>query len=136
MAGVAGDVPHVFRGHDLREAHGLGRVFFMAAAAKLASIRELRFHRARIGGVPGLRPMAGFAGYVGMRTGRTRLGFVIVAAQAGVLAGVGDGVLADGVQRPRPVVSVLAEGFGHHGLPHYQENAERRGEHSGQTHQM
>ena len=56
--------------------------------------------------------MAGFAGDVRVLAGGARFGFVIVAQNALVLAGVSNGEPADFFQRGGAEVAVLAEGLG------------------------
>ena len=54
-------------------------------------------------GVFGLGAVAGFAGDMGVRAGGADFGLILVAEDAGVLAGVGDGLGADGVEGAGPV---------------------------------
>ncbi|MEN6604583.1 MAG: hypothetical protein ABFD86_19400 [Bryobacteraceae bacterium] len=61
MAGIAGFATAVPGQYHLREILRLGRVRFMAAAAKINHCRECRFLITHRLNVPVCRPMAGFA---------------------------------------------------------------------------
>ena len=84
-------------------------------------------------GVVGLacawRAVAGFAGHVGVFAAGADFALVLVAHDAGVLAGVRDGLLADGLERPGAVVAVLAEVLGHDRAANHQKDADSGQEH-------
>ncbi len=113
MTGVAERAAGVFGRHYLGEASGFGRVFFVAAPAEVGHVRQLRLVRRRVvrQGVDRLRSMAGFAGDVCVLSRCARFGLVVVAHDALVLPGVGNGAGADPFQGGRVVVPVFAKGF-------------------------
>ena len=108
----------------LGEGFGLRLVFLMAAHAQGGDLGECRLECGGIVGMFGERAVAGLAGDVGVLALGADLRLIIVAHDAGVLAGVGNGVLADGREGAGAVVSVLAEAFGHDGAADHHENAE------------
>lgn len=114
VAGVAGRAARMFFCGDLGEGGRLGRVLFMAATAEIGDVGELGLGGGGVvgGGVRVLGSVTGFTGDVGMASGGAggRLG--VVAGDTGVLAGVGDGLGADGVERAGAEVAVAAEIFG------------------------
>ena len=124
VTGVAQHAAGVPGSGDLGEGFGFRRVLFVAAGAEGGDVRE----RGLIGltvhlgvGVFRLGSVAGLAGHVSVSSCGTHFGLVVVAHHAGVLPGVRDGVLANGGERARAVVSVLAEAFWNHGGPNHQE---------------
>ena len=122
VALVAGRAAGVFGNDDLRKVLGLGRILLMAAAAEVGDFGQLGYVGGGIVGVLRQRTMAGFAGDVGVFSRGARLAFVIVAHDAGLLAGVGDRMLANEVEGAGPVVAVLAESFGNDRAADYQED--------------
>ena len=115
---------HVVGGGDLGEAFGLGRVLFVTATAEGGGVGQGWLQRGGIGSVARLRPVAGLAGDVGVASAGAGLGLIVVAGDAGVLAGEGYGPGARCLQRTRAVVAVLAERFGDHCLAHEQKDAQ------------
>ena len=111
MAGVAEGASGVFDSSDLGEPGGFGGILLMAAAAEVGDVGKLRDVGGRIVGMLGEGAVAGFAVDAGMFAGSLDLGHFVVAHDAGVLAGVGDGFLANEVEGAGPVVAVLAEAF-------------------------
>jgi hypothetical protein len=81
----------------------------------------LRNVRRGIVGVLRQGPMTGFARYVGVFAGGARCGFVIMADDAGVLAGVSDGPLPDQRKRTGAIVAVLSKSFGDNRAAHHQK---------------
>ena len=90
MAGIADHAGGVLGGGHLRETLRLSGVFFMAPAAEIGDIGEFRDVADGIVGMLGQRPVTGLAGYVRMFARRPHLGFVLMAKNAGGLAGVGN----------------------------------------------
>src|ERR1035438_4288271 len=111
MARVTKRAAGMLRGDHLRKVLGLGGVLFVAAPAEIGNIGQGRLMRRRVVGVGmgRLRTVARFAGDMGVLAGGARLGLLVVAHHAGVLAGERDGVLADDVERRCVIVTVLAE---------------------------
>jgi hypothetical protein len=109
VARIADHAARVPGGRHLGEAFGLGRVLFMAGPAQVGDVGELRHVRGGIVGVFCQRPVAGFAGHVGVLAGAARGSFGIVAEGAGVLTGEGDRPRPNGIERTRPVMTVLSE---------------------------
>ena len=136
VAIVAGRAAGMFGGDYLREVFGLGGVLLVAAAAEVGDSRQFGDVRGRIFGVLRQRPVAGFAGHVRVLAGGAGFAFVVVAHQAGVLPSIGEGVLADEVERAGAIVAVLPEGLGDNRTANYQE--ERHGSQQDQSgpHQM
>jgi hypothetical protein len=66
-------------------------------------------------------PVTGLAGDVGMFARGADLAFVFVAQNASALSGIGNGMPADGRERARAVVAVLAERLGHDGAANHHE---------------
>jgi hypothetical protein len=121
MALVAGHAAGMLGGHHLGKAWWLGRVFFVAAPAKVGDVGQLRNVRRGIVGVLCQGPMTGFARYVSVFAGGSRFGFVIMADDAGVLAGVSDGPLPDQRKRTGAIVAVLSKIFGDNRAAHHQK---------------
>lgn len=136
MTGVAGCAPGVFGGSDLWEALWFGRVLLVAAAAESGDIRQLRFERRRVFGMPGLGPVTGLAGDVGVPACGADFGLILVAENAGFLAGKRDRPLADHLQGTRAVVTVLPECLGDDCMAHQQKDPERCEENDRRSQQM
>lgn len=136
MTGVAGCAPGVLGGSDLREALWFGRVLLVAAAAESGDIRQLRFERRRVVGMPGLGPVTGLAGDVGVPACGADFGLILVAEYAGFLAGKRDRPLADHLQGARAVVTVLPECLGDDCMAHQQKDPERCEENDRRSQQM
>ena len=136
VTGVAKSAAGVFGGHHLGKTLGLGRILLMATAAKISHIGKLRNVSRRVGGMTGQRTVAGFAGDVGVFACGAGLGFVVVAHDAGVLAGIRDGVLAHEVERTGAVVPVLAKGLGNDGAADDEEKRQAGQQDQGGTNQM
>lgn len=94
---------------NLREIHGLGVTGFMAADAELRDIRQLRLDACGILGMLGERSVAGLAGDVRVAPGLFHIVDVVVAAFAGFMAGIGNGVSHDFVERGAPIEAVLTK---------------------------
>ena len=118
MALVAGHAAGMLGGHHLGKGWWLGRVFFVATPAEVGDVGQLRNVRRGIVGVLRQGPMTGFARYVGVFAGGARCGFVIMADDAGVLAGVSDGPLPDQRKRTGAIVAVLSKSFGDNRAAH------------------
>jgi len=112
MTGITGDVTHVFGRHHLRESFWFGGVLFMATAAESGDVGQLGLERPWVIGMLGQRSVAGLAGYVRVPAARPSLGLVIMATDTSVLAGEGNGALANHCERARAIVPVLAERLG------------------------
>ena len=110
----------------LGEALGLGGILFVAAPAKVGHIRQLGNVGGWVVSVLGQRSMAGLAGDVCMLPPTMRLGLRIVALEALLMPGVGDGASADHIQRARPVMSVFPKIFRHYDSPDDQEHRQPR----------
>jgi hypothetical protein len=136
VAGVAGSAAGMFRCDNLRKPLGLGCVLFVADAAEAGDLRELGDDGAGIVGMLGERAVAAFAGYVGVFAGGAGFGLVVVAQDAGILAGVGDGTLADGGQGAGAVVAVLSEVLGDYRRSDGEENADSGEQDEGGSDQM
>ena len=136
MTGVAGHPAGVLGGDHLWKTAGLGGVLFMAAPAEIGDIRAFRDVGGGIVGVLGEGPVAGLAGDVRMLAGFAGVSLVVVAHDAGILAGIGDGPLPYGGERARAVVAVLAEVLGDHRAADRQEKAESGQEDDGRANEM
>ena len=112
MARIAEHAAGVLGGGHLREGGRLSCVLFVAPAAEVGDIGELGDVGGGVIGMLGEGTVAGFAGDVGVLTGGASFGLVIVAQNALVLAGVGDGALTDFRQRSGAVMPVLPKGLG------------------------
>ena len=95
----------------LGKSLGFGGVLFVAAPAEIGDVGQCWLVGRRVVrvGVGGLRAVARFAGNMSVAAGGARFGFVVVAHHAGILAGEGNGVLADDAERRRVIMPVLAE---------------------------
>ncbi len=122
VAIVAGRAAGVLGGGHLRKALRFGRVLLVALVAQLGDFGQFGNVRRRIVGVLRQWTVARFAGHASVFAGGAGLAFVVVTHQAGFLPGKGYGMLADQVQRARPVVPILPEGLGNDGATHNQEN--------------
>lgn len=134
MAGVAGHVAHVFGSDHLWEVLRFGGVFFVATAAKFGNIRQLGLEHSRIAGMLGLRSVTGLAGDMRMPTGGPDLRLVVMASNAGVLAGKRHGALPDHFERARAIVAVLAERPGDHRLAQKQKSSHGCDEYDHEAH--
>ncbi len=87
----------MFGRNHLRKDSGLGRIFFMAAAAEVGDIGKLRLVRRRIvgSGVQVLGTMACLAGDARVLSGGTGFALIVMAQEAGILARVGNRLLPD-----------------------------------------
>jgi hypothetical protein len=112
MAGVAGHAAGVFGGRHLRKVLRFCRVLLMAAAAEIGDIGEFGNVCRRVIRVLRQWTMARFTGHMGMLAGGSGGGLVIVTHDAGVLPGEGYLMLADQVERARPVVTILPKCLG------------------------
>jgi len=122
MTGGAERPGRVFGGDHLWEALRLGRILFVAAAAEIGNIRQLRYVRGRIVRVLCLRPVTGLTGHVGVLAQCSRLGLVVMAGHASLLAGIRYGPLTDGIECGRTVVAELAKRLGNDRAAHHQED--------------
>ncbi len=91
VAGIAGKSGGVFRGSDLRETPGLGRVGLMAADAEYGGIELGGYHRSRVVGVVGQRSVTGFAIHMRMLAILFLVDNVGMASFASLVAGKIDG---------------------------------------------
>jgi len=98
----------------LVEAQGLGGILFVAAPAKVGHIGQLRYISGGIVSVLGQWSVTGLAGNLRMHSATVHLGLLIVALEALLMPGIGDGASADHFQRACPVVSVFPEVFGNY----------------------
>jgi hypothetical protein len=136
MTGITGHVAHMFGGHHLRESFWFGGVFFVAAPAESGDIRQVGLDRAWVIGMLSLWPVAGLAGYVGVTAGGSDLGLFIMAADTSVLAGEGNGTLANHCERARAIVPILAERLGDDRLAQQQKDSHGGDENYHQPRQM
>jgi len=136
MAIVAGHTAGMVGADYLRESLGLGLVLLMAADAQGCDFWKCGFEGSGVVGMFGQGSMAGLAGNVGVFALGADLGFLLVAHDAGGLAGVGDGVLADRCQGARTIVTVLAEAFGHDRAANHHEYPESGQQDQGRPDQM
>jgi hypothetical protein len=114
----------------LREAPGLGAVFFMAAAAEVRHIRQLGDVRGWVANVFGQRAVASLAGHPRVLSAPVSLGFRFVAQSALGMPGVGDRTTTDHRQRAGAVVPVFPEVCRYHKGAQNQESS-----HAGQQNQ-
>jgi len=100
-------------GDDLGEGGGFGGVLLMAPAAEVGDVWEFGFGRAGVvcGGVGVLGAVAGFAGNVGVFSGGARGSLGVVTGETRVLAGVGEGLGANGIEGSGGEVAIAAEVF-------------------------
>jgi len=75
-----------------------------------------------------LRPMAGFTGYMRVRSAGAHFSLLIMASDATFLSGKGYGTLANSFESAGTIVAVLAECPGNHHLPHQEKDAQPGGE--------
>jgi hypothetical protein len=124
VAVIAGHAAGVPGADHLRKRLGLRRVLFVASDAEGGDGGQLRDIRGRVFGMLGQRPVTGLAGHVGVFAAGADLAFIVVAQDAGLLPGVGHGMLADGCQRAGAVVAVLAESLGNHGAANHHKETQ------------
>jgi len=99
-------------GIHLVEALGLGGILFVAAPAKVGHIGQLGNVGGGVVSVLGQGSVTGLAGDLRMHSATVRLGLLIVALEALLMPGVGDGAGADQCERAGAVVSVFPKVFG------------------------
>jgi hypothetical protein len=109
--------------NHLRKGVWLGRVFFVTAPAEAGNVGQLRNMRGWVVSVLRQGPVTGFACYVSVLASGARLGFAIMADNAGVLPSVGNLPLANQVKRAGTIVAVLAESLGDDLAAHHQKYA-------------
>ena len=136
MAGITGHAAGVFGGRHLGEPLWLGRIFLMTASAQVGNLGQFGNMRRGIFGVLRQWTMAGFASYMGVFAGCSRFGLFVVAEDARILSRERYRMLPDGVQCPRPVVSVLSECFGDNCATDNQEEGEAGDEDECRTEKM
>src|SRR3954463_13550494 len=112
-------------GDDLGERGRPGGVALMTAAAEIGDIGERGLEGAGVVGVFGLGSVAGFARDMGVAAGGADFGLILMAQDAGILAGVGDRLGANGVEGAGAEVAVLAEVLRNHGGADDHKDAER-----------
>ena len=106
----------------LGEALGLGGILFVAAPAKVGHLRQLGYVGSGVVSVLGQRPVTGFAGDIRMLAATVHFAFLIVALEALLVAGIGDGASADHFERARPIVPIFPKVFRHYHSPNQQEH--------------
>jgi hypothetical protein len=121
VALIAGHAAGVLGGNHLREGTRFGGVLFVAADAESGDRRQLGNEGGWIVGMFGEGAVAGFAGDPGVFAFGADLALVLVAKYALLLARVGDGALADEIERAGAIVSILTKVFGDHGLAEREE---------------
>lgn len=136
VTGVAEGAAGVLGGDHLGEPLGLGRILFMTAPAEAADLGQFGDDGAGIVGVLRQRTVAAFAGNVGVFAGGSSFGLIVMAHHAGILAGEGDGPLADGGEGARTVVAVLSEVFGDDGATQHEEEADSGEQNDGGADEM
>jgi len=136
VTGVAKGAAGVLAGDHLGEPLGLGRILFMTAPAEAADLGQFGNNGAGIVGVLGERTVAAFAGDVGVFACGACFGLVVMAHHAGILAGDGDGPLADGGKGARTVMAVLSEVLGDDGAAQHEEEADSGEQNDGGADEM
>src|ERR1017187_6303157 len=136
MALVAGHAAGVLDGDHLRKSLGLRRVLLVAPDAERGHRGQLRNVRARVVGVFCQWSVTGLAGHVSVFAAGADLAFLVVAQYAGALPGVGHGMLADGSQRARPEMAVLAESLGDHSAANHHKETQAGQQHDCRPNQM
>ena len=136
VAGVAEGATGMLGSDHLGEPLGFGRILFMTAPAEAADLGEFGDDGAGVVGVLGEGAVAAFAGDVGVFAGGACFGLVVVARDAGILAGEGDGPLADGGEGTRTVVAVLSKVLGDDGAAEHEEEADSSEQNDGGAEQM
>ena len=94
---------------------GLAASFSWQRRQRLATSGSLGTFAPGSSSVFGQGAMAGLASHTRMFSGVVHFGFLLVAERALASARIGDGQGRDHVKGARPVVSVFAKVFGHHG---------------------
>jgi len=92
--------------------------------------------RHRVVGVLRQWTVAGFAGHMGVFAGGPAFGLVIVTEHAGVLPREGYRVLANQVERPRPVVPILPKSSGDDGAADDEKDCQSGDQHQGRPQEM
>jgi hypothetical protein len=90
--------------------------------AKIGDVEFLGDNRTGIGGMLGLRTVAGFARDARMLSFATRFSLGVVTDEAVALASVVDGQRANCVEGSGSVVSIFSEGLGNNGAANDQED--------------
>ena len=136
MARAAHHPAGVIGGHHLRETLGFRGVLFMTARTENGHVGQRGFDVDEVGRVPGLRPMAGFAGDMSVFAGGARLGLLIMAGDALGLPTKADRMLANQAESRRPVVAVCAEILGDHSPSNHQEQSQSHHQNQGGAGEM
>jgi hypothetical protein len=82
------------------------------------------------------RTVARFASYARMFAGAVSFRFVVVTRNAGLLSGEGYRVLADQLERPRPVVAILPKCLRNDGAADHEEDGKTGEQNEGRPNQM
>jgi len=121
MALIAGHAAGMLGRSHLGEASWLGRVLFVATPAEVGDVRQLGNVRRGIVRVLRQGSVTRFARYVSVLAGCARLGFVVMAENAGVLPGECDGPLPDHGKRSRTIMTVLSKSLGDNRATYHQK---------------
>ena len=118
---------------DLRESFGLSAVGFVAARADDSRVGGLRLQGCGIISMLALRPVAGFAGNIGVASELLLIDDVGVASFADFVSGErrsSSGDLSDGITA---VVSILAKTLGDDSGPQQDEDRQKDNDYHGET---
>ena len=118
---------------DLGESFGLGAIGFVAARADDSRVGQLWLHGCGIISMLALRPVAGFAGNIGVATELLLIDDLGVASFADFVSGKrrsSSGDLGDGITT---VVSVLTETLGDDGGAQQDEDRQQEDDHNSET---
>jgi hypothetical protein len=108
----------------------------VAAAAEVGDLGQFWNMCRRVIGVLCQGTVARFARYMGMLAGAAGLRFVVVTRNAGLLPGEGYRVLADQLERPRPIVAILPKCLGNDGAADHEEDCKTDEQNHGRPNQM
>jgi len=136
MAVVAGHAAGVRGCYHLRKVLRFGGVLLVAAAAQVSDLGQFRNVRRGVVGMLRQWAVAGFAGYMGVFAGGSGFAFFVVTKHTGVLPCEGYRMLADQVERARPVMAILSESLGDNGATDDEKDCQSGQQDQGWPHEM
>ncbi len=123
-------------GDDLWECIGLGAVDLVTPGADDGCVGQLGLRRCWVFSVLALRPVAGFAGNVGMAAELFLIDDVGVASLAGVMPGKNRRAGSNLADSITAIVAVLSEALGDNGLAQQDEDYQQDGDDNREPNEM
>jgi hypothetical protein len=136
MAVLAGHRAGVLGGYHLWKVPGLGRVLLVAAPAQIRHLGQFGDIGSWVTGMLRQGTVTRLARNVCVFSRSARFALILVAEQAGLLPGVGNGPLPDHLEGAWPVVAVFAEVLWNDGAADDEEDPDPGQENHGRPDQV